>query len=75
MVSFPEIQKRAQAEIDTITGGQRLPDYKDYDALPFIQAIVREAARWNPVSPLGIPHVCSEDDVYNGYYIPKGRFF
>jgi cytochrome P450 len=29
-------------------------------------------SRWNPVAPMGIAHTTSNDDVYEGYYIPKG---
>ncbi|OJA14289.1 hypothetical protein AZE42_10371, partial [Rhizopogon vesiculosus] len=31
-----------------------------------------ETLRWFPVVPLGIPHATVDDDVYEGYYIPKG---
>ena len=73
MVSYPEIQKRAQRDIERVTGGQRLPDYGDQRSLPYIQAIIREVLRWKPILPLGITHVNDKDDVYNGYYIPKGE--
>ena len=73
MVSYPEIQKRAQRDIERVTGGQRLPDYGDQRSLPYIQAIIREVLRWKPITPLGITHVNDKDDVYNGYHIPKGE--
>ncbi|KJA23111.1 hypothetical protein HYPSUDRAFT_602568 [Hypholoma sublateritium FD-334 SS-4] len=72
MVTYPQICKRAQDDIDRVTGGQRLPDYGDLKSLPYIQAIIREVLRWRPITPLGITHVNDKDDVYNGYYIPKG---
>lgn len=74
MASFPEIQKKAQEEVDRVTGGQRLPEYDDRIHLPYTQAIIREVLRWRPLFPLGLPHASMEDDVYNGYYIPKGEF-
>ncbi len=73
MVSHPDIQKRAQKDIERVTGGQRLPDYGDQKLLPYLQAIIREVLRWKPITPLGITHVNDKDDVYNGYHIPKGE--
>ncbi|TCD67111.1 hypothetical protein EIP91_000574 [Steccherinum ochraceum] len=72
MVLYPDIQKKAQDEIDRVIGSSRLPDYSDMDSLPYIEAVVRELLRWNPVIPLGVPHRLMEDDVYNGYFIPRG---
>jgi cytochrome P450 len=72
MVLFPEIQKKAQEEIDHIVGGNRLPAFADKLSLPYITCIVWESLRWNPVTPLGVAHCLTEDDEYNGYRIPKG---
>ncbi|KAF9447950.1 cytochrome P450, partial [Macrolepiota fuliginosa MF-IS2] len=27
---------------------------------------------WNPIAPLGLAHLTTEEDMYEGYYIPKG---
>lgn len=72
MVLCPDVQKRAQAEIDSVVGRDRLPMLEDRESLPYIDAIVRETFRWQPVVPLGVPHAASSDDVYDGYFIPKG---
>ncbi|KAG2087118.1 cytochrome P450 [Suillus discolor] len=72
MVLYPDVQKRAQAEIDSVVGRERLPTFEDRASLPYIEAVVRETFRWQPVAPLGVPHATSSDDVYNGYFIPKG---
>ena len=53
MVLNPEIQAKAQAEIDRVIGKDRLPDFDDRPALPFVDAILRETLRWHPVFPLG----------------------
>ncbi|PVH80134.1 cytochrome P450 [Cadophora sp. DSE1049] len=74
MVLHPEIQKKAQAEIDAVVGHDRLPDFNDRPSLPYIDRIVQETLRWGPVSPVGVPHKSLEDDVYNGMFIPKGSF-
>ncbi|KAG1734315.1 cytochrome P450 [Suillus lakei] len=44
MTLFPDVQKKAQAEIDAVVGPDRLP------------------------------HCVTEDDIHDGYYIPKGSF-
>ncbi|EIW83763.1 cytochrome P450 [Coniophora puteana RWD-64-598 SS2] len=72
MLRYPEVQKRAQAEIDSVVGRDRLPTFEDRETLPYVECIWRELLRWHPVVPLGIPHATSADDVYGGYYIPKG---
>ncbi|KIJ19361.1 hypothetical protein PAXINDRAFT_7845 [Paxillus involutus ATCC 200175] len=72
MMLHPEVQVRAQAEIDNVIGTQRLPDFEDRSALPYVDALLRETLRCHPVAPIGIPHATTEDDVYQGYYIPKG---
>ncbi|KAJ7437432.1 cytochrome P450 [Mycena galericulata] len=72
MVAYPDVLKRAQEEIDRVVGRSRMPTFEDYDALPYIQAMVKEALRWRPVAPLGVPHRLIEDDYYEGYLIPKG---
>ena len=53
MALYPEVQKKAQTEIDAVIGNNRLPDFSDRDALPYTNAIVKEAMRWQPVTPLG----------------------
>ena len=55
MARYPEVQKKAQAEIDTVIGPNRLPDFHDRPSLPYINAIVKELSRWNLVVPLGRP--------------------
>ncbi|THU83604.1 cytochrome P450 [Dendrothele bispora CBS 962.96] len=72
MVRWPEIQKRAQEEIDRVVGRKRFPVFADSVNLPYVTAIVKETCRWRPVAPLSVPHASTEDDVYMGYFIPKG---
>ncbi|KAJ7761536.1 cytochrome P450 [Mycena maculata] len=72
MATHPEIQKRAQDEIDGVIGPHRLPEFEDRPSLPFVEALYREVMRWHPVLPLGVAHAAIEDDVYEGYFIPGG---
>lgn len=68
----PEVQKKAQEEIDIVVGRSRLPTFGDRKDLPYVEAIVKEMLRWLPVAPLGIPHAADEDGMFDGYRIPKG---
>ncbi|KAG2738465.1 cytochrome P450 [Suillus brevipes Sb2] len=72
ITAFPDLQKKAQAEIDAVVGPDRPPSFADRNSLPYIEALVKEVFRWNVVSPTGFPHRVTEDDVHDGYYIPKG---
>lgn len=88
MLYAPEVQERAQKELDRVTAGSRLPTFSDSASLPYIEAVVKELLRWECVVPLGLPHVTRVDDVsgrlsyrtsclihhqvYNGMFIPAG---
>jgi hypothetical protein len=88
MALYPEVRKKAQAEIDAVVGPNRLPDFHDRPSLPYINAVVKESSRWNLVVPCmpfviiiiatiltsseGIAHTSTTEDEYNGFYIPKG---
>jgi len=56
---YPEVQKKAQAELDAVVGANSLPDIEDRPFLPYINAIVKESLRWHPVLPLGGPFFSS----------------
>ncbi|PPQ66787.1 hypothetical protein CVT24_008696 [Panaeolus cyanescens] len=71
MLCYPAVQARAQEELDRVLGG-RLPEYSDEADLPYISALVKEVLRWQPATPIAVPHMLTEDDVYKGYFIPKG---
>jgi hypothetical protein len=47
------VLKKAQAEIDAVVGLNQLPDFDDFDSLPFITAIVKETMRWRDIVPIG----------------------
>ncbi|TFK43947.1 cytochrome P450 [Crucibulum laeve] len=88
-------QKKAQAEIDSVIGTDRLLVLKDRARLPYTEALFTEVLRVYAIAPTGIsdiiysftlilviehsnlvpsglPHVSREDDIHNGYFIPKG---
>ena len=49
----PDVQARAQAEIDSVVGIVRLPVFEDRPSLPYTEAVLRETLRWHPAVPLG----------------------
>lgn len=73
MMSNPEAQERAQAELDSVLGRDRLPAFSDRKDLPYVECILSELFRWQPVGPLGFPHKSIETIFYDGYVIPAGK--
>lgn len=74
MVKFPAVQKKAQQEIDNVTGGDRLVEFEDREKLPYVNAMVKESLRWCPILPLCLTHATTEEMIYEGYRIPKGAY-
>ncbi|KAH7907164.1 cytochrome P450 [Hygrophoropsis aurantiaca] len=72
LVLNPDIQEKAYAQIKAVVGTERLPNFEDSDSLPYIEGIVRESMRWQPVLPMGVMHATTADDAYEGFFIPKG---
>ncbi|KAI0055219.1 cytochrome P450 [Artomyces pyxidatus] len=72
MLMYPDVQRRAQAELDAVVGHDRVPAFSDLQHFPFIHAMVKETLRWRPALPLGLAHATTEDDWDEGMFIPKG---
>ncbi|KAF9070761.1 cytochrome P450 1 [Rhodocollybia butyracea] len=72
MTQHPDVQLKAQAEIDHVIGRDRLPTFEDRQSLPYVESIYREIMRMHPPVPVDLPHISTEDDFYRGYHIPKG---
>ncbi|KAL1713887.1 cytochrome P450 [Schizophyllum commune] len=64
MTTNPDVQARAQAEVDDVIGTDRLPSMQDRPHLPYVNALALEVLRSHVVVPTGAPH--------RGYFIPKG---
>lgn len=62
MARNPEIQRKAQEEVDKVVGTDRLPEMSDRDSLPYVQRIIKETLRFAPVAPV-VVHSLDEDDV------------
>lgn len=76
MAINPTIQRKAKEiygqYLDDLNAPTRLPKLEDKKYLPYIEAVVRELIRWSPPGPFVTPHSSTEDDYYNGWFIPKG---
>jgi cytochrome P450 len=73
LVTHPETLQAAHAELDSVVGPTRSPTFDDEKSLPYLTALVKEVLRWRPVAVLGgTPHASTEDDTYEGHYIPSG---
>jgi hypothetical protein len=69
---YPAWAAKVHAELDAFVGADRMPEISDMPNLPTLRACIREALRCWPPVPTGIPHESEADDVFNGYFIPKG---
>jgi cytochrome P450 len=72
MITHPEVQRRAQAELYSVVGRSRVPSFSEVSSLPYIQAMVKDVLRWQPPLPFSVRHSTTEDDWYKGMFIPKG---
>nr|DBA28869.1 TPA: hypothetical protein GDO54_009159 [Pyxicephalus adspersus] len=72
MCLHPDKQEKVQAEIDAVIGRDRHPSLTDKISMPFTEATIMEVQRMTVVVPLSIPHMASENTVFQGYTIPKG---
>jgi cytochrome P450 len=71
MALAPQAVKAAQEEIDRVIGMERLPSFGDRPKLPYIEALVWEVLRFTSVVPTSVPHRLIQDDIHEGYFIPK----
>ncbi|KAF2677370.1 cytochrome P450 [Lentithecium fluviatile CBS 122367] len=72
MAVFPELQRKAQEEVDGVFGKcmPAAPEGADATKLPYLKACFWEILRWRPGFPTGVPHATTKDDTYQGYSIP-----
>lgn len=85
----PSWLKKVRAQLDEVCGpnAERLPEYSDWDKLPYIHATIKETLRIFPnMTQTGAPHALSyysaepfsndrKDDEYNGYHFEAGTVF
>ncbi|KAF8888833.1 cytochrome P450 [Infundibulicybe gibba] len=61
MLHFPEVMKKAQAELDANVGFDRIPEFEDKDSLPYVNALIDET-----LSVGWCTHAVTVDDEYGG---------
>ncbi|KAI7776161.1 hypothetical protein LA080_005783 [Diaporthe eres] len=66
MMLYPQVQHKAREEIDRVVGDRRLPNVRDRDSLPYVEAVLKEVFRWHPIAPMGLPYEVTEDDICKG---------
>ncbi|XWS14637.1 hypothetical protein CRYUN_Cryun35bG0026300 [Craigia yunnanensis] len=72
LLNHRDVMKKAQQELDTYVGKDRLVQESDIKNLVYLQAIVKETTRLYPAAPLSVPHESVEDCTTGGYFIPAG---
>ena len=72
LLNNPEVMKKAQAEIDTNIGHNRLVEESDKNNIPYLQNIINETLRMYPTGPIGLPRESRNDSQVGDYHIPKG---
>ena len=68
----PDAVRKAQEELDSVIGQDRLPEIDDMANIPYTIGFLQEVMRLRPITPVGMPHATTQDDEYMGYHIPKG---
>ncbi|KAJ8448883.1 hypothetical protein Cgig2_030739 [Carnegiea gigantea] len=73
MVLHPDIQAKAQSEIDHVVGPSRPVSDSDLPNLPYLQAIVKETLRVHPPGPLlSWARLAIHDTHVGAHFIPAG---
>ncbi|XP_071084153.1 cytochrome P450 1A5-like isoform X1 [Haliotis cracherodii] len=72
MALHPDIQKKVQAEVDSVIDPDLNVHVSDRDRLPYTEAVLHEVMRMRTVVPAGIPHSTLCDTTVGGYDVPKG---
>lgn len=70
LLLHPEAQTKLHQELDTQLGSRR-PTLEDRSKLNYVQALIHEVFRINPIAPIVAPHRCSQDTTFDGYFVPK----
>ncbi|XP_066974435.1 cytochrome P450 2L1-like isoform X1 [Macrobrachium rosenbergii] len=71
LAKYPEVQKKAQKEIDLVVSRNVVPSLDQKDKLPYIEALCYEILRLTTLATMGMPHSNEKDIELDGYRIPK----
>ncbi|OMP01901.1 Cytochrome P450 [Corchorus olitorius] len=71
LLNNPRVLKKARADLDASLGSKQLVlDELDVSKLHYLQNIISESYRLNPVVPLLVPHMSSDYCTIGGYNVP-----
>jgi len=71
LVHHPDVQSRAQQELDEIVGRARLPTLEDRDKLPYMESLIAEIQRCGNVAPFALFHCVDRDVEVDGFIYTK----
>ncbi|XP_043490916.1 methyl farnesoate epoxidase-like [Polistes fuscatus] len=71
LILFPDVQRKAQEEIDRVIGYKRLPTLADRSRMTYVNAIVLESLRMFAGRSLNVPHRALKNTYIMGHRIPK----
>ncbi|XP_060604951.1 cytochrome P450 1A1-like [Ruditapes philippinarum] len=72
LTKYPDVQERAQREIDQELGSNRNISEKDQASLPYVMATILEVMRKASITPFALPHFTLHDTKLREYDIDKG---
>ncbi|KAM4642701.1 cytochrome P450 2C5-like [Discoglossus pictus] len=72
LIKNPDIQAKAQEEVDQVIGRTREPMVEDRNKMPYMNALIHEIQRFSDVVPMGAVRSTTRDVDFHGYHIPKG---
>ncbi|XP_058493849.1 cytochrome P450 2J6-like [Solea solea] len=72
LINHPDVQEKAQAEIDRVIGQTRQPSMADRPSLPYTDAVIHEIQRMGNIVPQNALRMAAKDTTLGGYFIPKG---
>ncbi|KZV29726.1 hypothetical protein F511_05820 [Dorcoceras hygrometricum] len=71
LIKKPEAMKKAQEEVRNVVGNKGTVDEDDIQNLPYLKAIIKEALRMFPPTPLSVPRETIQKCTIDGYEIPE----
>ena len=63
---YPEVQAKAQREIDSVVGDSRKPCLADRQDMPYIEAVINEIIRMYPAFAVSFSHATHKDVKFRG---------
>ncbi|XP_073024102.1 cytochrome P450 83B1-like [Primulina eburnea] len=70
LIKKPQVMQKAREEVRNVVGDKGVVDEDDIQNLPYLKAIIKEALRLFPPTPLSVPRETIEKCTIDGYEIP-----